>query len=106
MILRLAVLVDVMHPLVDRFMARWVAAAASGHIVGEIDQIIVVSGGFKENCTRAVAEDHAGSAVLMTLVRTWHFLSPSSSGAGPSRRTRQGIGLSAALRCSARDGVS
>ena len=70
----LAVLMDVVHLLVDGFVGGRMQAASAGHEQGagagavdfvmEVDHaVLAVGGGFEEDCAGAVAEEHAGGAV-------------------------------------------
>src|ERR1700691_536955 len=70
----LAVLMNVVHFLVDGFMRGGIEAASAGHLqeasagavdfVDEIDQSYgIVFGGFEDYGARSVAEDHAGCTV-------------------------------------------
>src|SRR5580704_19197417 len=69
-----AVLVDVMHPLIDGFVARGIQAAASGHVqrttsgtvdlVDEVDQSEPITlRWFKDDRAGPVAKNNAGRAI-------------------------------------------
>ena len=79
----LAVLVHVVHSLLDRFLARGVQAASAGHVkelgAGTVDFMDVVDQphgiifrGLQNHRARAIAKDHAGGAVGVVDDRRHH----------------------------------
>ena len=80
---RLAVLMNVVHPLLDRFLGGGMKASAARHVerataraihlVDEIDQAFgIIFRGLQDDGAGSIAEDHAGGAVGVVDDRRHH----------------------------------